>query len=234
MKKLLSLFIFAGLCLTGYSQITTNKDTVHHYFHPTKQTESKITVTNPSFTPIDVKWKIIYDDIKTEWDTNVQFCDCNTCLTNYPDSSSCNDPLTQSQGFFVKLYIDPIQNPSVKHLTLVLYNINDAMDTDTITFMTDPSIVDGLQESVLANENSVTLAPNPTNGLTKLTYSSSASGSVTVSVYDLLGNVTYNRSVNNEVGTNELDLDLTELDNGIYFVNVTDGHKSFTKKLSIK
>lgn len=234
MKKLLSLFILAGLCLSGYSQIQAQKDTVHHYFHPDKETESKHVITNPGFNPIDVKWKIIYDDVKTEWDTLVQFCDCNVCLVDYPDSSSCNDPLEQSGGYIFKLYTKPVLNKSIKYLTIVLFNENDASDTDTITFMTDPSIVSGLESSILTTENDVVLAPNPSNGITKLTYSSRSAGTVTVSVYNLLGNVTFNQTVNNQVGNNELNLDLTELENGIYFVNVTDGQKSFTKKLSIK
>lgn len=74
--------------------------------------------------------------------------------------------------------------------------------------------------------------PNPFNPITKIKFSISKSELVQVKVYDILGKEL--KTLLNEykqAGTNEIDLDASNLPSGIYFYRIISGNYSETKKM---
>jgi hypothetical protein len=76
----------------------------------------------------------------------------------------------------------------------------------------------------------LSMYPNPTNGLISIRYDELLLGKLTVVVYNVLGERVFNNTVNN--GT----INLSGLENGIYFVNFIDADRQIidNQKLTIQ
>lgn len=82
---------------------------------------------------------------------------------------------------------------------------------------------------------SAVLVPNPTSGLLKLQYVSSAVGSVQISVYNLMGEqVLVSQEATQPIGQHSIALDLTGHPAGIYLVKMEIGGQTFTQKIMKK
>ncbi len=92
-----------------------------------------------------------------------------------------------------------------------------------ITYKVNFSIINGVEDNAA---DVVNVYPNPTSGKF---YISGVTGTSKVKVYSLKGSVVYeNDKFNNDV------IDLSNVENGVYFVSVTDANnKTLTKKISI-
>lgn len=62
--------------------------------------------------------------------------------------------------------------------------------------------------------------PNPSQGLVSMTFNSTESNSVSVEVHDLTGKLCYSSTHQAVVGSNLVDLDLSELNHGLYMVKL--------------
>lgn len=71
--------------------------------------------------------------------------------------------------------------------------------------------------------------PNPGSGIFHI--QNVFSGNVTVQLFDVQGKQVYNSSIQNSSPNSELSIDLTELPNGTYIVDLNDGSKHFVNKL---
>ncbi len=91
--------------------------------------------------------------------------------------------------------------------------------------------------SVLSvNENAISnfnIYPNPSNGNTNVEFNVASSNNTTVSVINTLGQVVLNNNLGNVNGTQRININGENLENGIYFVNITIGDKTTTQKLTI-
>ena len=88
----------------------------------------------------------------------------------------------------------------------------------------------------LANNINFNMYPNPTEGNTIISFNLSENKETAITVYDVLGkeiaNV-YNGNLN--AGEHQYSIaDKTKLSSGIYFIKLTVGGESFTKKLIVK
>lgn len=88
----------------------------------------------------------------------------------------------------------------------------------------------------LANSINFSLAPNPFDATTEISYDLKSNENVNISVIDLLGrNVGNVYNGKNSVGSHSVILDKNALglNNGIYFVKVEIGNQNFTKKIMV-
>jgi hypothetical protein len=84
------------------------------------------------------------------------------------------------------------------------------------------------------NENSISIFPNPTNDVSTISFTLTESSSVTMEVYNTLGELVYSNGTETmNAGTQNVIFDGSELPNGIYFVNLTIGEQLITKKVSL-
>ncbi|MCE3295404.1 MAG: hypothetical protein K0R65_1118 [Crocinitomicaceae bacterium] len=86
--------------------------------------------------------------------------------------------------------------------------------------------------NVLPGENDVlTLVPNPTTGKTELIFNSYKKEIVYLKLMDSKGSVIMDREVDCMSGGNFYDLDLTDYNDGIYFITVTTSNRVYTEKI---
>ncbi len=83
-------------------------------------------------------------------------------------------------------------------------------------------------------KNQMKLYPNPAEEMTTISYSSSQTGTIDVQIFDLSGtNVKKTKTFIAE-GNNRIDLDVSKLQSGLYFVSIAFKGTKTTKKLIIK
>ena len=77
-------------------------------------------------------------------------------------------------------------------------------------------------------------APNPANGSTTFNYTLLNNSDVAFNVYDITGKVVYTENLANQsVGAHRLDINTTELADGIYFYNLTANGQKVTRKMVV-
>jgi len=83
-------------------------------------------------------------------------------------------------------------------------------------------------------ENSLAIFPNPGNGNFQITMTLSNAQNVLVSVFDNLGQIVCSKEERKAAGNSHFDLNLSDLNSGVYFVQVQIKESIFTKKLVIQ
>ncbi len=82
--------------------------------------------------------------------------------------------------------------------------------------------------------SNINIYPNPTSNNAILEINAETASAVTVSIYNLVGALVKTVNFNATVGSNSVNLDLTNLNSGIYITNVKVGNSVSTKKLIIE
>jgi subtilisin-like proprotein convertase family protein len=75
--------------------------------------------------------------------------------------------------------------------------------------------------------------PNPNTGNFNVQFTSNSSGKVKIAVYDIRGRVIYDNSYPNQ-GTFSQNIQLNEVQTGMYLLDVTDGERKEVRKIIIK
>ena len=84
-----------------------------------------------------------------------------------------------------------------------------------------------------ALQNSVTVSPNPGNGIFVLNCNLASSDAVNVTITDAIGRVVYTNTETGNGSTFRLEMDLSSLAAGMYNVKVTNGTSEGITKLVI-
>ncbi len=81
-------------------------------------------------------------------------------------------------------------------------------------------------KNLMQNEQKLDLFPNPASDLMNIEYHSSLAVETEIVIEDLFGRIIALRKNNSQEGSNLIQIDVSELTNGIYFVQVNqqDGH----------
>jgi hypothetical protein len=79
----------------------------------------------------------------------------------------------------------------------------------------------------------VKLYPNPASTNTNLVVNAKENSAVEVSISNALGQKVSSQKTNLHAGQNSLELPVSNLNAGVYFVNISDGNGSLTKQLVI-
>lgn len=87
----------------------------------------------------------------------------------------------------------------------------------------------------IAFEKSVSVYPNPSNGITNVSFMVDSQVRVAAEVYDVLGNKVYSVSPRNyPAGGNNIAINCSELPQGMYLVKIIFDNQSITRKITIK
>ena len=89
----------------------------------------------------------------------------------------------------------------------------------------------GVKESIIS---SLELYPNPTQGDVNLSFNLEKSENVTVQLFDALGKAVLNTNLGTKIGNVKHQLDLSNYNSGIYFVNIVAGGNTISKKVTLK
>lgn len=83
-------------------------------------------------------------------------------------------------------------------------------------------------------ENLFNLTPNPSFGQIRCSFKLLESSNVSLEVFDLQGRVIWSSgNIHADEGNNTITLDLTDLNNGIYFINMKSGEFSLSRRLTL-
>ena len=129
----------------------------------------------------------------------------------------------------------PNFNPALAGLGnhIISYTFTDnnscsATATQTLT-VTDCT---GLEE--FAEDQNITVYPNPSNGLVSLNILNAQFESLQISITDVQGKIIFNHTEKNVIGTFKKEIDLQEKAKGLYFISFTSDRKSSTQKLILE
>ena len=86
----------------------------------------------------------------------------------------------------------------------------------------------------VTNQNSLTVFPNPTDGLFQLNYQSFDNQNVKVSITDISGRIIYQEEIKEFSGFLNESFDLTKYADGMYFLQVIQGEEIFSEKIILQ
>jgi len=90
----------------------------------------------------------------------------------------------------------------------------------------------GIEEEFIMNESFFTLFPNPSNGQIKIRFNETAFGkSYSIRISNMLGQTVYQNKLNIDY---QLDLNLQQLNKGVYFIEIEGDTQRQTQKISIQ
>lgn len=75
--------------------------------------------------------------------------------------------------------------------------------------------------------------PNPFNYKTNISFNMPAKGFATFKVFDLIGNVLYEKYIDAKIGINTINYDASDLNEGVYFYSISTASGSLTRRLII-
>jgi len=124
-----------------------------------------------------------------------------------------------------------IMNGDVKEIRPVVlgYKILERVTYDFCCF---PEVAIG--ETKVATNNSLTIFPNPTDGLFQMNYQSLDNENLNVSITDISGRVIYQEEVKEFNGVLNESFDLTKYADGMYFLQVIQGEEIFSEKIILQ
>lgn len=79
----------------------------------------------------------------------------------------------------------------------------------------------------------VSLYPNPTSDATTLLFNATAGGQTTIVIYNLLGEIVWSQNTTIVQGENRINLDLSGMSTGNYFVKINTSNSVITKKIEV-
>lgn len=95
-----------------------------------------------------------------------------------------------------------------------------------------PTIGVGMNENIWL-ENSLTITPNPGNGIFQLSFFLANDQGINLEVFDNLGQFVYSKNENGTNGTNVTSMNLSSLSTGMYIVKISTKTGVVTKRLVI-
>ncbi len=97
------------------------------------------------------------------------------------------------------------------------------------------SIVTGIETLSNFTESAISIYPNPaSNGNFNITLTANDKNNITLNVYDVLGKEVHSFNYTTKVGSNFINVNLKDSNKGMYFVKLSSGDNSITKKLIIE
>jgi hypothetical protein len=144
-----------------------------------------------------------------------------------------NQSASQLAGQYNMLVADLDEGATVG-VSVIKYtfkNVNNASDSVQVTVRyNSPTSIKELNRSL----QTVQLSPNPAENMTSLKLNANDAFNGQLSLFNSLGTLVKNENVNIHKGENKLNVNVSELPQGIYFISLSSGEATVTKRLIIK
>ncbi|MFZ4402114.1 MAG: T9SS type A sorting domain-containing protein [Bacteroidales bacterium] len=115
----------------------------------------------------------------------------------------------------------------------IFYNVNGTVvGTELQTAISNALNANGVEE----NDNitsEIKIFSNPVNSNLNLSFSIEIQSLVTIEMYDILGKKVYSNAEKFNKGLNKMDINTNKLNNGIYFIKLSDTYRSRTLKFNV-
>lgn len=179
---------------------------------------------NTSNTTIQLKWKLISNELFPGWDFSL--CDYTTCYPGIPDSGTMT-PVPPGEKGFLGLNVKPYDIPGTGKVRMYVYEDGFMEKGDTVTWyvIAKPNGITEITGSAI-----VSLYPNPANETVTVHVDAADLSTASIQVTDLLGKSLINKPLTNETTA----LDVSDLPNGYYLIQCKYGNETAgMKKLCI-
>ncbi len=148
---------------------------------------------------------------------------------------------TTSKGTLVKKQYKYVIAADLKSIPLTLKDLHLVAfvaegNATVITASSNPITIDQTTSINTVSDlvNQVSLYPNPSASISNVDVTLQSVGNVTLSLSNILGEVVYSTAVNNlSAGNHIFPIDVSNLNSGVYFVNLTLGNEHVTKKINV-
>lgn len=177
--------------------------------------------------------KIVLDDV-TGLPTNFDYA-CNPSNCEFPGGTtkcaeifSTTDPTNPQIGTY------PLQILATPYAIIIGQSVAQSQVVyDGYYLVIADGATQGLQQIGTGEMRSMIAYPNPTSGNTTIEFAMGYNTQVTFTVTDLLGEVVDLQVLSAPKGLNRIQFDASELSNGVYLYNITDGKNTISKKLIV-
>lgn len=230
----LSLAILAVTAVQAQSYITLSADTSYATGSPDEIHKAEVVVTNNGPDGQNMTWVRVVNDKPEEWETSV--CDPNLCWAPFADAPGYGwfQPAGADDDFYVQFdgrnFPDGPAVDGHGEVEVIIYSEDDSANYNARgVFIADLSGEVGFHSPDMDNQYEV--YPNPAvNDLNILT--SYSNGVEQIQIVNLVGKVMLVQQWNK--GTGKLVLDISNLPEGIYFVQFIGKDQVLkTKKISV-
>ncbi len=113
---------------------------------------------------------------------------------------------------------------------VTIYNMKDLAGNITELQTTGFSWV-GVDE--LFGDSEVSIYPNPANNKLNVEFEANESTNVEISILDISGRIIYKQDYDVTIGHNNTKLDVSDISDGVYFLNISQGNSSLRYKVII-
>lgn len=143
----------------------------------------------------------------------------------------------------VKLYPDsansPIIDSALNYADSVLYKKDSTLQLNFYIVWTDGSVdtlerVRGVGIAEVTKQNELLLYPNPVKETLNVVFTSKSNQEASINIIDLRGAIIKSEKVNLRSNLNEISLNVSNLNAGIYFVQLSTNEGIVTKKLIVE
>lgn len=143
-------------------------------------------------------------------------------------ATGCNMPTAALTDNSFTAFMDNATTPNSSGTTLV----NSPAFTTAALTLTAGALCNSV--GILEKEQNefFSMYPNPAHTFVKIILEKGDGSSVLVEIKDVLGKTVY--SASNESNLSSINIDITSIPNGVYFLNVGSAHQSYTKALIIQ
>ncbi len=152
--------------------------------------------------------------------------------TNWQTFNAYSTPIPHHQIATVAL--DKLGNVWITTLVYgaVIYNPNGVQGWDCIDTTLQMGGATGIQLTELSGTNNISVSPNPFSSTTSLEFNLSESKKVSISITDVIGKIVKTIPTKNLLsGKNIIEINLSELNSGIYFCQIKSSENTKTFKL---
>lgn len=209
------------------AQFTVAHDTVRAAVYGTMSIGNDI--TNTTSSPITIDWKVVYHNLPVSWQQVVGICDNSSCYGNNvlgssatpdvppftpPGSLKTSDTFSNKMDFHLQNDFTNATAGGPYYITIELISgtLKDSTTFELLKWQTNVN-----QVKQTAN-NAVSLYPNPAKDELNVVFDANA-GVKTIAIRNIIGKVVGMYKVSG----NSAKLNVSNLQSGIYFINLTDG-----------
>lgn len=192
---------------------------------------------------------ICYTTTGTNTNTDVTYGGVSNSWSLPTKINNTNIPYGQDQNVLKKWsYLDPVdnfeisrndfvdslqgnRNPFIDHPEYVCY-----IDFSTMTMITNPTVpcdANGISENQ-NNDDLISIYPNPNNGNFMLNYTSKINQNVSLKLYDRIGRIVYSSELKVSNGINPIEMNIQNLNSGIYLFEFITEEGKQTQKFIIE
>lgn len=219
MRKLFllaSLILFVG---SAMAQLVPTQTEAWLHITPNSTVKRLIDIDNVGNMGAQTYWEIIQDEVKSINGWDVEYCDCNNCYSfkDYPNSDTCDFEIPANDFNTYSLQIKPGTNIQTGTFKVVVHNLTDGSETDTLSFVVSDQAATGLVDRFA--EEGYKLYPNPSVYLLKI---AGTKGNESFKVYDVTGKT---------IAVSDIpSIDVSRLPVGAYILEVDNGETQIRQR----